>query len=271
MYSAKSRGRARCEVFDRAIGAEANRRLQLEHELRDAITKGQLRLHYQPEIRLADRAVMGWEALVRWQHPTLGLLTALEFVPLAEECGLIRPLGDWALVEAVRQAARWQAAGTPAVIWVNLSAHQLGDTGLCQRVSEVLAAEAVDPSLIGFEITESILMDEVDGSGQTLHGLRGLGVALALDDFGTGYSSLSYLARFPLDIVKIDRSFVSGLDQDATRRESFAVVSAVVGLAHALRLRVVGEGVETDSQAQALHGLGCETGQGYLLGRPAAV
>jgi len=270
MYSAKDRGGARFQVYDRALGDRALARLQLEHDLRRGIARGQLRLHYQPEVRLADRAVLGREALVRWEHPTHGLLAPMEFIPLAEEVGLIQALGDWVLCEAVRQAAQDRQHGQAhTVMWVNLSVHQLSDETLSAHIAHVLAEAGLPPSALGFEITESILMNEADGSRATLGDLRRLGVSLALDDFGTGYSSLSYLARFPIDTVKIDRSFVSGLDDSDRRRESFAVVSAVVGLSHALSLRVVGEGVETDTQAQALHGLGCDTGQGYLLGRPA--
>ena len=269
MYSAKSHGRAQFEVFDRDLGTRAVAQLKLGNDLRAGIAGGQLRLHYQPEVRLADRVVVGVEALVRWEHPTHGLLAPAEFVPLAERIGLIHALGDWVIVEAVQQAARWQRSPDQPTLWVNLSAHQLGDEGLPERVAGLLADAGVPASSLGFEITESVLMDEQDGSRRTLQALSELGVSLALDDFGTGYSSLSYLARFPIDTVKIDRSFVVGLDDDASRRESFAVVNAVVGLSHALRLRVVGEGVETLSQAQALHGLGCDVGQGYLLGRPA--
>ena len=304
MYSAKDRGRSRYEVFDRVLGAQAVARLQNESELMDGIKAGQLVLHYQPEVRLSDRRVVGMEALVRWQHPTRGLLLPDDFVPLAEEIGLIRTLGDWVLGEAVAQAARWQSSppttqpewtaggidgdfrmpprgahrGAPLLpgyaqptVWVNLSAHQLGDDTLGERVAQLLAQADVAPALIGFEIIESALMDGRDTAGHTLQTLRELGVGLALDDFGTGYCSLLNLARFPIDTVKVDQSFVAGLDRDASRRESFAVVSAVVGLAHALRLRVVGKGVESDSQAQALHGLGCDIGQGHLLGRPAPV
>ncbi len=269
MYSAKDRGRARFEVFDRALGVRAVARMHLENDLRIGIDAGQLRLHFQPEVRLTDRVVVGLEALVRWEHPLRGLLAPAEFVPMAEETGLIRPLGDWVLAEAIRQAARLHPGPVPLTTWVNLSAHQLGDESLAGRVAALLVQTGLSPAALGFEITESALMDEADGSRHTLQALRKLGVSLALDDFGTGYSSLSYLARFPIDTVKIDRSFVAGLDRGTSRRESYAVVSAVVGLSHALSLRVVGEGVETDSQAEALHGLGCDTGQGFLLGRPA--
>ena len=268
MYSAKDLGRARFEVFDRALGVRAVARLQLEQDLRAGIRAGQLRLHYQPEVRLAGRAVVGVEALVRWEHPTRGLLAPALFLPLAEETRLIGPLGDWVLAEAIREAASWTRR-QPPTMWVNLSAHQLGDKDLTARVADQLAAAGLAPERLGFELTESALLDETDGSHETIRTLHELGVALALDDFGTGYSSLSYLARFPIDTVKIDQSFVAGLDHDESRRESYALVSAVVGLAHALQLRVIGEGVETESQEQALHGLGCDVGQGFLLGRPA--
>ena len=270
MYSAKERGRARFTVFDAALGKRASSRLRLETELRDGIPAGQLRLHYQPEVRFADGEVVGLEALVRWEHPVQGLLLPVEFIHVAEESGLIITLGGWVLDEAVREARRRRerALDSP-VVWVNLSARQLQDPLFVTGVAQRLRDSGLAGGGLGLEITESALMREVDGAREALLQLRALGVALAIDDFGTGYSSLSYLARFPVDTIKVDQSFVAGLDRDETRRESFAVVSAVVGLAHALRLRVVAEGIETESQAQALHGLGCDTGQGYLFGRPS--
>ena len=204
---------------------------------------------------------------MRWEHPTRGLLAPALFLPLAEATQLIGPLGDWVTAEAIREAASWTHL-RPPTMWVNLSARQLGDKDLTTRVADQLAAAGLAPERLGFELTESALLDETDGSHETIRRLHELGVALALDDFGTGYSSLSYLARFPIDTVKIDQSFVAGLDHDESRRESYAIVSAVVGLAHALQLSVIGEGVETKSQKQALHGLGCDVGQGFLLGRP---
>jgi len=267
MYSAKDLGRARFEVFDRALGVRAVARLQLEQELREGIGAGQLRLHYQPEVRLADRVVVGVEALVRWEHPTLGLLAPDRFLPLAEQTQLIRPLGDWVTAQAIREAASWTGP-KPPTMWVNLSPHQLGDKDLTARIADQLSAAGLAPGRIGFELVESALLDETDGSHDTIHALHELGVGLALDDFGTGFSSLTYLARFPIDTVKIDRSFVSELDNEENSRESYAIVSAVVGLAQALELSVVGEGIETETQAQALRGLGCRIGQGFLLGRP---
>jgi predicted signal transduction protein with EAL and GGDEF domain len=270
MYSAKDRGRARFEVFDEALGSRVNERLQDEADLRTAILGGQLRLHYQPEVCLADRTVVGLEALVRWQHPTRGLLPPGDFIALAESTGLIEPLGDWVIEEVLTEIGRREAAGSSVpVVWLNVSVHQLESPTFAARLGHRLSEHRVPGRSIGLEVTESVLMSEADDARQRLERLKDLGVGLAIDDFGTGYSSLAYLARLPVDIVKIDRGFTSRLDDAGTRRESFAMVSAVVGLAQALRLQVVAEGIETVSQAQALHGLGCDVGQGYLLGRPS--
>jgi diguanylate cyclase (GGDEF)-like protein/PAS domain S-box-containing protein len=271
MYSAKDRGRDRVEVFDETLGADIRNRQQLEMQLRAGITQGQLRLHYQPEINLATGIAAGSEALVRWLHPDRGLLSPGDFISLAEDTGLISQLGAWVLDEALGEAAfRRARTPQPSIMWVNLSAHQIQDPRLVQDVRIALAKHGLPGAALGLEITESVLMRDFQAARHTLLELREMGIALAIDDFGTGYSSLSYLARFPVDTIKIDMYFTSGLDDDDRRRESFAIVNAVVGIAHALDLRVVAEGVETITQAQILHGLGCDLGQGYLLGRPGA-
>ncbi|WP_051427705.1 EAL domain-containing protein [Arthrobacter sp. H20] len=270
MYAAKEQGRNRSSVYDKALCTQVRTRAQLESDLLKGIREGQLRLHYQPEMSLADGEVVGLEALVRWQHPSRGLLMPGDFIDLAEETGLIIDLGAWVLGEALREVGRRHATGaTPPVVWVNVSAYELRSPDFAATVQRALDEHQVPGSALGLEITESVLMVNLDRARATLIKLRATGVNLAIDDFGTGYSSLSYLAQFPVDTVKIDGSFTAGLDDNARRRESFAVVNAVVGLAHALKLRVVAEGIETASQAQSLHGLGCDFGQGYLLGRPS--
>lgn len=269
MYVAKEQGRNRSAVYDKGQCNRVKTRAQLESELLQGIREGQLRLHYQPEMSLANGEVVGLEALVRWQHPTRGLLMPGEFIDLAEETGLIIDLGAWVLEEGLREVGRRRAAGADCpVVWVNVSAFELRTPDFAATVQRALDAHQLPGSALGLEITESVLMVNLDRARTTLAQLRSTGVHLAIDDFGTGYSSLSYLAQFPVDTVKIDGSFTAGLDDNARRRESFAVVNAVIGLAHALKLRVVAEGIETTTQAQSLHGLGCDFGQGYLLGRP---
>ena len=270
MYAAKDTGPGRVEVFDTALGARTYSRLQRVTELAQAISAGQLRLHYQPEVTLTDRVTVGREALVRWQHPTRGLLPPGEFVSLAEDAGLVHELGAWVLDAAVADTARRGGAGDPPPrTWVNVSAHELSHPDFLDGVRATLARHGVAGGAMGVEITESVLMADVDHAHRTLSALRELGVRVAVDDFGTGYSSLSYLARFPVDTVKIDRSFTVGVSDPRRRRESYAVISAVIGLAHALNLQVVAEGIETTAQAETLQGLGCDHGQGFLLGHPA--
>ena len=268
MYRAKERGRARIEVFDSAIRARLLERLETEHALRRALHHGELRVHYQPIVRTSDGELQAVEALVRWHHPERGLVAPADFIPVAEETDLIIPIGRWVLTEACAQLGRWQAAN-PALghlkIAVNLSARQFTDPDIVSIVAEALAEAEISPMALSLEITESVLMEEVEATAETLRALKDLGVCLSIDDFGTGYSSLSYLKRFPVDALKIDRSFVDGLGVDA---EDHAIVDAVVSLAHALGLQVVGEGVETQAQLQELRRLGCDAAQGYLIGKP---
>ena len=269
MYAAKEQGRNRSSIYDKALCNRVKTRAQLEGDFLRGIREGQLRLHYQPEVSLADGEVVGLEALVRWQHPTHGLLMPGEFIDLAEETGLIIDLGAWVLGEALGEVSRRRDDGVDCpVVWVNVSASELRSPEFAASVQRALDSRQLPGSVLGLEITESVLMVNLDRARATLTLLRATGIHLAIDDFGTGYSSLSYLAQFPVDTVKIDGSFTAGLDDNSRRRESFAVVNAVVGLAHALKLRVIAEGIETASQAQSLHGLGCDFGQGYLLGRP---
>jgi diguanylate cyclase (GGDEF)-like protein len=268
MYEAKARGRARHALFDPTMHTRAVTRLAIETDLRRAIDNDQLELHYQPIMWLQGNKIVGVEALVRWRRPDGTLVPPGEFVPVAEETGLIRPIGRWVLHEACRQLARWrsdlpQAAGL--AMSVNISARQLQDASIVEDVESALRETGLDPGSLILELTESAVVETFEEALSTLQQLRWMSVQLAMDDFGTGYSSLSSLSRLPLDILKIDRSFVARLDQDAEGR---AVVYAIVSLATALGIRVTGEGIETASQLSALIELDCNHGQGFLLGRP---
>jgi diguanylate cyclase (GGDEF)-like protein/PAS domain S-box-containing protein len=268
MYRAKARGGNRRELFDQAMRARARRRLAMHSSLYRAIERDEFLVHYQPNVALGSGEVEGVEALVRWQHPTRGLLEPKEFIGLAEETGLIVPIGAYVLREACRQAERWRAAGpggAPLTMNINLSARQFARPSLPRLVAEVLAETGADPACIWFEITESVLMEDAESTGAALAELKALGVSLAIDDFGTGYSSLTYLKRFPVEKVKVDRAFVDGLLGDP---EDAAIVAAVVNLAHNLDLRAVAEGVETAEQAARLRDLGCDLGQGFFFGAP---
>jgi diguanylate cyclase (GGDEF)-like protein/PAS domain S-box-containing protein len=268
MYRAKDKGRDRIEVFDDEMRASAMTRLETEAALRHAIDANELCVHYQPIVDLAGEQVLGVEALVRWQHPERGLVAPLEFIPLAEDTGLIVPIGTFVLTEACRTMAEWNHAHPdriPLSVSVNLSARQLASPGLPRVVAGVLTSTGLQPEQLCLEITESVLMEDADTSRELLESLKRLGVTIAVDDFGTGYSSLLYLRRFPVDVLKIDRSFVSGL---GTASEDSAIVSGVVSLAHALGLHSVAEGVEQPSQAAELGLLGCDRAQGFYWSRP---
>ncbi len=265
MHLAQRRGRGRVEVFDEAMRAAAPWGQATEHELRRAIAGNQLRLLYQPVVSLADGRMVGVEALVRWQHPQRGLLLPAEFILLAEESGLILPLGRWVLDEALAHAVEWQRVAGPGhwlTLGVNVSTQQLREEGWTGEVAAALAAAGLPGDRLVLEITESTLMDDTEVSRQRLSELRALGVRLAVDDFGTGYSSLAYLRRMPVDFLKIDKGFVDGVTGDA--HES-ALARAVVKLAATLGLAAVAEGIETQAQLDALRSLGCEYGQGLWL------
>jgi diguanylate cyclase (GGDEF)-like protein/PAS domain S-box-containing protein len=268
MYRAKARGGNRRELFDQAMRARARRRLAMHSSMCRAVERDEFRLYYQPNVTLDSGEVEGVEALVRWQHPGRGLLEPREFIALAEETGLIVPIGTYVLREACRQAERWRTAGPdggPLHMSINLSARQFARPSLPGLVADVLAETGADPASICFEITESALMEDVESTTAALRDLKALGVGLAIDDFGTGYASLTYLKRFPVDKVKVDRAFVDGLLGD---EEDAAIVAAVVNLAHSLDLRAVAEGVETAEQAARLRELGCDLGQGFYFGEP---
>ena len=268
MHRAQQRGRGRVEVFDEAMRATAPRGQVTEHDLRRAIATGELRVLYQPVVDLADGGLAGVEALVRWQHPARGLLPPAQFIPLAEDSGLIVPLGRWVLDEGLARAAEWQKVLRPGrglTLGVNVSAHQLREEGWADEVAAALAATGLPGERLVLEITESALVEDTEVSMSRLSELRALGVRLAVDDFGTGYSSLAYLRRMPVDFLKIDKAFVDGVTGDA--HES-ALARAVVKLADTLRLAAVAEGIEHRAQLDVLRSLGCEYGQGLFLAPP---
>lgn len=268
MYAAKYDGRARSRLFDRSLRAARRPDLDTVTALHHAIERHELRVHYQPIVDLHTGRVVRLEALVRWEHPERGLLPAGEFVPAAEETGLIEAIDDWVLETACAQLWRWnqgRPADDPLRLAVNLSARQLGSAGLAERVSQVLATARVAPHLVELEITESVLVDDTDAALVSLRALRQLDVRLAIDDFGTGYSSLTHLRRYPLDTLKIDRTFVRGV---AHNTEDSTIVAAVIGMARGLGLDVTAEGVETARQAARLRALGCGYAQGYHFARP---
>ena len=268
LYRAKTDGKARSALFEPGLETAAVRRLDLVNDLRHAIDAGEFRLFYQPIVQLVSGEPVGWEALVRWLHPQRGLVLPSEFIPVAEETGLIVRLGQWVLEEACRQSQRWQPhpGSRPLMMNVNLSGRQFQQPSLVDGVKRALDLAGVDPRSLKLEITESVVMQDVDAASATLGALAALGVGVAIDDFGTGYSSLAYLKRFPIQTLKIDRSFVNGIVEDL---QDAAIVHSVVALATTLNLTVVAEGVETLSQQRRLIELGCDLGQGYLFGRPA--
>lgn len=266
LYRAKESGRNGIRVFTPAMGEEARNKLTRIEELRRAVERDEFVLHYQPQKDIRTGSVIGVEALVRWQHPTEGLLPPGEFIPLAEETGLIVPLGDIVLRRACLQARDWQDRGLPALrVAVNVSARQFLESSLTHQVASALQAAGLDPQWLELELTESLIMRDVEGAIERMHELKTLGVSFAIDDFGTGYSSLSTLRRFPLSRLKIDRSFIADIP---TKTGDMAITSAIVTLGKTLELEVVAEGVETEEQAHFLAGAGCEMFQGYLFARP---
>lgn len=265
MYRAKIRGKARHEVFRQSMHVDAVERLTLESDLRRAVERQEFVVHYQPIVSLSDGRLAGLEALIRWQHEERGLLLPETFVSVAEETGLIIPLGLWVLEAACRQAMLWRARHPTldtTVMHVNVSGRQFAQPDLVERVADVLERTGLVPRCLGLEVTETVMMDDADQAAGILMALRQLGVTLQLDDFGTGYSSLSYLHRFPITSLKIDRSFVQGLETNA---EHTKIVRSINTLARDLELEVVAEGVETIEQLERLKAWGCEFAQGNLL------
>jgi diguanylate cyclase (GGDEF)-like protein len=266
MYHAKDAGGNQFQFYAQSMNASALERLELENALRRGLERAEFRLHFQPQVDGPDGRVIGAEALVRWHHPELGLVAPGEFIPLAEESGLIVPLGEWVLRAACAQACAWRDAGLGlGRVAVNLSGRQFRQKNLLEVVRRILAESGADPQLIEIEITESVVMQNAEDTVGTLAALKAMGLRLAVDDFGTGYSSLSYLKRFPLDVLKIDRSFIRDVTCNA---DDAAIAKTIIAMAHSLRLEVVAEGVETAAQAAFLAAHGCQIMQGYLYGRP---
>jgi diguanylate cyclase (GGDEF)-like protein len=266
LHQAKQQGRSQFQFYSPEINAQLQERLALENELHGAVERNEMVVYYQPLIDLHTRQVTALEALVRWQHPTRGLVSPAKFIPIAEANGSIVAIGEWVLRTACAQTRAWQVAGFPPIrISVNLSARQFEQTNLVEVVSQILEQTGLEASYLELEVTESFLMADVQRSVKTLEELRKLEISLALDDFGTGYSSLNYLKRFPVNMLKIDRSFV----QDVTSNpDSAAVTDAIVALAKSLRLKITAEGIETKEQLDYLQKRGCEEGQGFYFSRP---
>jgi diguanylate cyclase (GGDEF)-like protein/PAS domain S-box-containing protein len=264
MYSAKYNGRARFEIFDNRMRERTIARLQLESDLRRALENQEFRLYYQPIVSLAERRVMGVEALIRWQHPTRGLLIPEDFIQSAEETGLILPIGEWVLRAACTQMSSWHKAGLDHLhISVNLSGCQFRDKEFREKVHNTLHETELLPRFLDLEVTESVAMQDVDSTIQVLKDFSRMGVRISIDDFGSGYSSLDHLKRFPVDILKIDRSFIHDMGQSDT-----AIVEAMIKLAHQLHLKVIAEGVELEEQVTRLQEMDCDRVQGFLFGKP---
>jgi len=266
MYQAKENGRQSYQFFEPAMNVRAVERQSIEESLRRALQRNEFALHYQPKINLRTRAITGAEALIRWTHPTRGAVSPAQFIPVAEDCGLILPIGEWVLREACTQARAWVDAGLPEITMaVNVSAMQFQQEGFLKGVFDILAETGLDANHLEVEVTESALMKRAEITALVLQMLRGGGVTVAIDDFGTGYSSLSYLRKFPLDALKIDQSFVR---QITTTPEETTIVSAIISMAQSLNLRVVAEGVETAEELAFLEAHDCEEAQGYYFSRP---
>jgi predicted signal transduction protein with EAL and GGDEF domain len=268
MYRAKSHGGSRFVMFDQAMHNNAVERLELENDLRHAVERGQICLFYQPIVNMRTRQLAGFEALARWNHAKRGLIGPTEFISLAEETGIIVPLGIWILEQACKQLAEWQQ-NHPEIatitMSVNLSRKQLAMPDLLPRIRQILADTGVNPRFLKLEITESTMMQDADAALAVLKQIQAMNIQLHMDDFGTGYSSLSCLQQFPLDGLKIDRQFVSGI---ATRADHAAVLRAIVQLAHNLKIPLVAEGIETLDQIKVLDSLGCDQAQGFFFARP---
>lgn len=265
MYRAKQAGRNTYRYFTQEMNEAAVRRLRLEHDLRRALDRGEFELYYQPIVNGSDAVLLGAEALLRWHHPELGMVSPDEFIPLAEEIGVIAPLGKWVLLQAIRQCAAWREQGRELVVAVNVSTEQCKLDGCWENVQQALQQWGLPPEALKLEITERLMMEHTDEVVAMLNRLRAAGVHLAVDDFGTGYSSLSYLKRFPVDLLKIDREFIEGLPDNP---DNVALVEAIIAMAHSLDLRVVAEGVETIEQETFLRRAECDMMQGFYYARP---
>jgi diguanylate cyclase (GGDEF)-like protein len=266
MYRAKETGRNNYQYYLPSMNIHTLERLELESDLRLALERGEFFLRYQPKVEIASGLITGVEALLRWKHPLRGLVAPLDFIPLAEETGLIVPIGEWVLATACARANAWQGRGLPRLsVAVNLSARQFADSMLLAKLTRIIHASGLDPARLELEITESVVMAHGECAVAVLDKLKSIGVQIAIDDFGTGYSSLAYLKRFPIDTLKVDRSFIRDIPADSG---DMKITRAIIAMAHGLRLKVVAEGVETAEQLQFLRGLSCDAVQGYFLYRP---
>ncbi|MBM4124825.1 MAG: EAL domain-containing protein, partial [Nitrospira sp.] len=266
MNHAKKQGRNTYQFYAQDMNAAALQRLTMENALRKALGRDEFELYYQPQVDIRRWQIIGVEALIRWRHPDLGLVPPAQFIPLAEETGLIAPIGEWVLRTACTHHKAWLSAGLPPIrMSVNLSSLQFDQPDLCDIVQQILRNTAMPPECLDLELTEGILMRDAAATIKTLQRLKQLGLALAIDDFGTGYSSLSYLKRFPLDTLKIDRAFIRDVTNNA---DDAAITTAIIAMAHSLKLRVMAEGVETDAQLAFLREQGCDELQGYLVSKP---
>ena len=269
MYRAKAAGRNGYRFFEAEMTVEARTRMTLELSLRHALARREFELHYQPRIDLRAMSIVGMEALIRWNHPELGLVSPMQFIPIAEETGLIEGIGQWVLQEACLQNQRlMDKFGRALCVSVNMSARQLKCRAIVDQVAAALALAGLKPGLLELELTESALIENIEHTARLLKELKGLGVRIAVDDFGTGYSGLAYLRRFQLDVLKLDRSFVHQQDEDD---QNFEFIKAFVDMAHALKLSVVAEGVETSETLQFLRKAACDEAQGYFLAKPLAL
>ena len=266
MYYAKNQGRNNFQYYMQSMNARALESLTLENDLRKALEKDELLLYYQPQIDIVSGKVIGLEALIRWEHPEKGIISPLDFIPIAEENGLIIPIGEWVLNTACKQSREWQDAGISAIpVSVNVACQQFQQKNFIEIINNALNMSGISPEDLMLEITESTLMQNIDVLSAKMHQITSMGVQLAIDDFGTGYSSLNYLKRFPLHSIKIDRSFVMEI---STNPDDAAIVEAIISMAHSLKLELVAEGVETEDQLEFLRGQGCRMVQGYLFRRP---
>jgi diguanylate cyclase len=266
MYQAKEKGGGNYQFFERGMNVRAEERKSMEIDLRFALERDEFVIHYQPKIDLKAGGITGVEALLRWHHPERGLVGPLQFISIAEDCGLMVPIGKWALRESCRQAKAWQDAGLPAIeMAVNVSSVEFRNDKFLEGISTILKETGLEPRYLELELTESVLMQHAEFSVPVLQKLKAMGVRLAIDDFGTGYSSLSYLRQFPIDTLKVDQSFIHEINADT---DEATIISAVINMGCRLKHRVIAEGVETAEQLAFLRAHGCDEGQGYYFGRP---